>query len=530
MSGRPLDGRYRTNATFLRGGTTSLFPTHIYAWSYLPGWKRSAVRQSGLAAVVAALWALVSGHRDGLVRTFLGTLAVVLVWTVWLSVERHRVREHVRTYVQPLHATLSAYLKLPPTVKHPDYLDVPLTFATNEETPATAKLPMEWLATEANKKVVAELALAKLGQSELEAEFRTVGVPTLVIRQAPEPPATVLWTDLAADIAACRPGEVVIGMAARNKVFKASLNTEEPHWGFSCNTGRGKSTMLMASAAQLLAQDPGATVQAVDPKMTSLEPLIGVPGFTVANDPQDVQGMWDSIAGFRRLMDDRIQQRAEDPTVEFPIAVLMVDELNQFAEQSSTYWQAIKQPTDRKTPPMWADIAAVAWQGRQFRCHLILVGQRLDARATGGMGLRDSLGLRGLSGFRPQQWKMLVGTAPIPVSQRPRGRWIYTDGQSETWVQNVLATSEQIRDHVMRARRPMSQVNLSAQVSGHMGHQVGQVEWVVGLEAAAARAGLSVEAFRKRRQRGGGELAGESRQGNQPAFPADVLDALRADA
>jgi hypothetical protein len=51
--------------------------------------------------------------------------------------------------------------------------------------------------------------------------------------------------------------------------------------------------------------------------------------------------------------------------------------------------------------------------------------------------------------------------------------------------------------------------------------------WVVGLDQGAAWVGLSVDAFRKRRQRAGGQAPGEVRQGGRPAWPEDDLTAWR---
>src|SRR5258706_6090802 len=74
LSGRPLDGKRRTDATFLRYGTRTADPlARPLRWSYLPGWKRAAWRLG--VPTVAAATGTAYALAPVLTETTLGTLA-----------------------------------------------------------------------------------------------------------------------------------------------------------------------------------------------------------------------------------------------------------------------------------------------------------------------------------------------------------------------------------------------------------------------------------------------------------------------
>jgi hypothetical protein len=256
--------------------------------------------------------------------------------------------------------------------------------------------------------------------------------------------------------------------------------------------------------------------------------------------------MWKKIKEFREEMDRRCDARALDPTLDFPFNLLMIDEGSQFSAQSKQLWRTLREKGDPAHPPVWEDVAAIMWQGAAFRCHVLLTGQRIDERVTGGIGLITSLGFRGLAGFRRQNWDRLIGTHPVPRSRSERGRWIYSDGESETWVQNVWGTDAEIKEYAMSGTWVDSPSGSPLTVVGaqHPGPTTAGesetresdpaldletattsgVTWVIGNAAAASHVGITTEAFRKRRQ-DRGEIPGMYRKGNQPMWPATELDA-----
>lgn len=390
-----------------------------------------------------------------------------------------------------------------------------MTIAAPDSWVGSIELPLHWQGAPEQKRALENLLNARLPFA-VDVNYQTLRLPfEAILTPSPTFPTIVHWESLKEEMEACKPGEIVIGLTARRNVFKGSFLTDDPHWGFSVGSRRGKSTFLCWTCAQILHQDPKATATGIDVKRESFTPLLGVPGFTLSNDPKNIPHMWETIKAFREEMDRRCDARAEDPTLEFPFSLLCIDEVNQFSAQSAHLWRRIKEKSDPAYPPVWDDIAAVFWQGAAFRCHVIVCGQRLDDRTTGGIGLNTSLGLRGLAGFRPRDWDRLVGTYPVPRSRKERGRWIYSDGDDETWVQNMWGSVPDIRDWALLGRRPAPQEGSGSGIA-----------WVVGLDAAAAHLDISKAAFIKRRQKRG--VPGEQKQGNQPAWRASDLNSWAA--
>jgi hypothetical protein len=208
-------------------------------------------------------------------------------------------------------------------------------------------------------------------------------------------------------------------------------------------------------------------------------------------------------------MDARMDAYSQDKTLEFKRSLLILDEINQFAAMSLDYWRSIKEKGDPAQPPVWRDLAAIAWQGAQLRCNMIVVGQRLDSSATGGAGLRDSFGIRMLAGFTPQQWNFLVGTYPIPRSQKPRGRFIVINGGEQTWVQLVWADPQAVRDLAMEPTQAATESPAGTPTGSHGGEGKGKRPTPLpvryGLREASSDLGTGVvpmkyEALKKARQ------------------------------
>lgn len=519
VSGHYLSAEHPgTDATWFRSGRAPLrHHQRPMRWAYWPRMLRAGIRLGGTLAV--ALLLLGEAQAPVLTNSLLGLGAAGGLGRVgWLGVRAIRQWRHRRTYVAPLRVALAPYLGGRPEVS------VPLGHDTREDAVVRVELPPNFYASKETKALVTGIVSSKLGLVGVDSSFDMIGAkPSASFKRRPSPPALVPFGELAAEAAACKPGEIILGLDQRHEIFRGSWLIEDPHWGCSCGSRRGKSTMLQLTAAQLLAQDPGATVTGIDPKMVSLAPLAGIPGVTLANDPRDVPAMWDTIGRFRAEMDRRMDLLNADPTASFPFNLLVIDELNMFAAMSAAVWRTQRDAKagDPAVAPVWMDIASCLWQGAQLRCHVILVGQRLDDRATGGIGLRDSLGLRGLAGFTPQQYVMLVGSTPVPKSSKHRGRWLYSDGEELTWVQNAYLSPEAIRDYALAGRRPGTGSELAG--AGSTGSGSPDV-WLVGMDAAAEYLGLKVEAFKTRRRRAGGAVPGETRQGGRLAWRASDLD------
>jgi hypothetical protein len=331
----------------------------------------------------------------------------------------------------------------------------------------------------------------------------------LNVTRAPVPPTMVRWADVLAELEACEPGKVLLGVDAAGEFRHGDLGLEDPHWAVNAGSRRGKTSLLLSISAQVLRQalavelPPGAPecarerVTGIDPKRVSLEALAGVPGVELYNDPRDVEGMWAGVAAFRQFMEDRVEAYQADRTIEFRRSLLIIDEVNQCSAMWDHHWRKVKAKGDPATPPVWDDIAAVAWMGAQFRCNIVVVGQRLDAGVL--KGLRDSFGVRLLAGYTPQQYAFLVGLPPYPRPQKPRGRFLLFEGGELSWLQLVKVDEPDgdytaLRDYALAGRRGGADL-------GRDGSHVSVIGGLIGLREAADQGVLrcSLDAARRAR-------------------------------
>ena len=229
----------------------------------------------------------------------------------------------------------------------------------------------------------------------------------------------------------------MIGKDRYKDVFTANfIHLEDPHWAFNVQTKRGKSNFLGLVAVQVLHQDPLAQVIAIDPKEESLIDFLGtpwdspkplLPGVTMANDPKDVEAMWAAIHKGRKLMDSapgRPGARPQQDVLGLPghpgraEQVLPHDRRGMAGRYSTENARLPKDERENlpKECPVYSDIVDILHMGRFVGVHLIAVAQDFRASLLGGEA-RNGFGLRGLGGFLPSQWKMFIGTSPVPEAQ-----------------------------------------------------------------------------------------------------------------
>lgn len=528
VTGQPISGRAKSDATFWRRATTAydqplryFGPNRTSGWSMAPGWQHSAVRLL-FPALMIGLWL-------GPEETELAVLAALVAGGAWLSLRwRHRMgwRRHVRQLEQPLAYALAPYLGAPGHVilaglnVRRDYED-----ADAGEQLGSLTLPDSWAATPDQRRQVEHVIQARFG-TELRYQWRTSAYPMhLNLTRAPLPPASVPFAAVRAEIEASPPQRVVLGRTAEGRLAYWDTGAEDPHLAIHGGSRRGKTSLLLLIAAQEVRK--GARVVAIDPKRVGLLPLAGMgPAVELVTDLREVGRMWEAVGRFRELIEDRYDQLAADPTAEFPRALLIIDEVSQFAAMSAAHWRAVKERSDPAMPPVWGDVAAAVWMGAQCRAHVIVAGQRLDYVLLGGM--LGSFGVRMLAGYQPADYMRLVGIPPVQRSQKRRGRFLLSAGGEVEWVQVAYGSPDELRGWVLegRAESRDSALDLGAERPAGT-RDTGEL---VGIAAAAAHLGMQPEAFRKARQRRPvpGETLGPD--GRTPAWPASALTAWRADA
>ena len=342
---------------------------------------------------------------------------------------------------------------------------------------------------------------------------------------------TELWYKFGHLVTASRFLLGVFASGQEIRPYFADLATEDPHWAISAGTRRGKTTIFLLVAFQVLAS--GGTVMIIDPKMVGFRSLHGVPGVTIFNDPCNVRAMWAGIEAFWDEMQERRKIRERNPSAKFPRALLIVDEANLCSELWADAWEAEREsrsPKPSRKVPVWSYLAKIAWISAEFGGNLMIAGQRLDAPATGGKGLRDSLQIRAMAGIPQQQVTFLTGSNKTVEFPDTRGRFLFWQGGKRKWVQVAKTDHEELARATAKLREQgprrtwADRYALDTAPSREM-LAIGPLPaapWAAGLDEGADVLGMEREAFRKARQRWvkrtGVPLPGEFRIGTSPAW------------
>lgn len=503
-SGRPMNGRRKTDATFLRPGTVKFTQAdRTGRWSYLPEWQRAAVR----LGVVSVLTLLVIVYLVAPLAALLIVGALVTGGMAYGGYLVYRAGRHLsvqRSVVRPLWRALSSK-----GIQTPGWLTIPGDYATNKSAEVTIRLPDDWPGDPESRKSLLGIVTRKIG-GDWDPHWTDQGRPILRLTHAPVPPSVVMFPDVLKKIRELSEGQVLLGLGSRNESIVIDFNAETPHVALSIGTGGGKSATLCLLIVQLLAQ--GATIEGIDPKRVSLNPLRGLAGLTIH---RDIEQQWDAISMIRAEMDRRYAQLDADENATFPRLVLVIEEANTFRYDSEDYWEETKPKGANKEPRVFRDLSSILNKGRQANVNVLTVFQEMDAKSAGGGRARSQYGLKVLGRFTPQAWKMLVDTYPRPKSSKVRGRMIVSDGGDHRLVQTAYALDgpslcTEAREHAMTGRPavavpgrhvPLSQVS---QDGSDLANAVRTVpEQSIGLRQAVESGVLSIslDAARKAAQR-----------------------------
>jgi hypothetical protein len=473
LTGRRTDGNRPTNASFWRKSDGRVIGHPVGRVS-----KRH--HRAGVSNLIRMLtWLTVFaltgyGFTHARTVTEVTASAGVTAYAVWKAVRLViRLREWWlrRTYISPLAEALGPRMGITgPELEESVHME-PGYADKKTGTIGRIDLPPRFHPDGKEQESIGSLVNARLPVgADLSWNFKG-RAPHILITAAPELPKMVPFLNYVAEIEKLGTGKYLAGVTRTGDGYVSEFDGEDPHHGYCWGSGRGKSTILKSIIAQTFHNDPKATATVIDPKEVSLAGLKGVPGITFYDDisafEERIPGldadawerfappMWLGIRSNYQLMKDRYAELREDPTKEFPMHLLVMEEANSFAVMSSTWWKKNKpKGMSGVTPPMWADyIGPIFWRGRQVNMKIVLVAQTIQERFLGNINLRPSLGLISLSGYKTSQWQNYIGTSPIPRSQKGKGRAIYVVGETETWVQTLLASDEEFRDFALKGRR-----------------------------------------------------------------------------
>jgi hypothetical protein len=571
LNGDPLDGRLRTNATFFRPPTQALHPkAHASAWHWRPGWHRAAARVTALAlgavtgygllaartatlAVLAAIAATAAGlaawrlYRGG--RSWIRAIA----WDPdhpWESAWGAAIIpwRHYTQYRRPLVLALTAELG-----EAPRRVRIPL-----DRSGATIGVPASFTGADKGKDGIARAVTAKLALEAAEPAWKLHGTsrPRVTYTLTRPPPGHLTWDDLAAEIASAKPDELVVGVGRRDQIIKVSLELDSPHFGIISGTGGGKSNLAAFWMIQRLRR--GDIALFLDAKRFShpwafkdMDAEYGLlPNVAYCRTVSDLHDAmcWLGVELDRRnaVAERTINARGKVAGDVGPRFWIPAEEMNLAHGALKQHYAEIRDKDDPKKSPAFTGLGAVSFAGRAVQMHLEPIGQMLRADVLGGGDVRENIGVRMLTRYTQNSWKMQAGDIPMPPPSRVPGRWQVIASGEVTEVQVPEVDMEQARElavggivtacppgmpgrgGVLSVRRPGLPPGVSDQrvVVGHA------EEVAVGLTIKEALAEgifgpLSLDAARRRVGRAGIRDTGRRGDGSYAYARADLFAAAR---
>ena len=463
LSGGELDGKMRTNASWFHPATKTLHPSgHAVFWHHWPRTRRAAVRAGTTLGVPFLAVAVLEAPR---VMTALaaGLLTAVVIAATWLTGRRlAEFREHPwhkrpwelvthrRRYVRPLHGALTPVLGAPPARLR----------VSGDRSRVVLALPAAFTGAPKDKEEVTRAIAAKLALEAPDADWGSLHGrrPEVVFTRSQPPPETVTWDDIQRSVERARPEELITGIGKRSQVVKGSLKTDSPHLLVSMGTGAGKSNLTAFWLLQRLRR--GAIALILDAKYFShpwafkdIDAEYGqLPNVAYARRDEDLHDAMVWLGEEVRRRTD-VAERAINSEGDIladvgPELIVVAEELNLAADRLRQYWADIREKEDPKKSPAFTGFSAVAYAGRAIKMHIIAVGQMLTADVMGGGAVRENMGIRCLSRYTKNAWKMQAGDLAMPPSPTETGRVQCVMGSSVSEAQ-VPYVEKCVRDLVL---------------------------------------------------------------------------------
>jgi len=473
VTGKALNGHVYTDTTFWRGHNrvTGNPAGHTPPFQKLPGWQRRALRCGPLLLpgallaswpVTAAVLAVLAGGWAVFRYTGAGGRLRRLKAYQWLRyplVKFGKVQETAMAMSDAIGVSAAAVQK--GLVLEKDYAN-----AGPGEQVLTWYPPRGFKGTDGQKTQVQSILSSRIGYAmtsswDMSADrpvmtmARTRDLPTLVYFSpagVPDGPKARAQREAAAELMAkvdaLPDHKTAIGVDDHGGLVCWDWNIENPHGLLNAGSRHGKTEAMMGMIAQVLRK--GGRVTYVDVKRVSIQGMKGTPGLTLLDNPRDMAAMWLAIAEWGKDLDERIDARTKDPTLEFDRDLLVIEEANQYSEMCDEFWENL--PTEdeewrgtilwkpkraKATPPIWRVIKHGVWEGAFANKNVLIAGQNIEYRTVAGV--RNSIGMRMMGAYQPQNWDQLVRTKPTPPAPMIKGRWCMINGSTQTWFQAFVA-------------------------------------------------------------------------------------------
>lgn len=446
FSGHALDGKHRTNATWSRPATKVLHPTgHAVRWHHWPRRRRLAIRTGTVASLAGLAYGLLTARRI----TLAALAAVVITATLYCSVWSYFAVlrwNHRRKYVGPLGYALAGIMGVPPAS---------LSVAPDRSRVVLA-LPEGFTGADGDKEAITRAVTAKLAIEAPDAQWTTSrkdGKPQVVFTASQPPPARVTAAGILPEIATSKPHEVVVGIGRKHEVIRVSVDDDSPHIGLSMISGDGKSTVAKNFLCQQLHH--GALGLVLDYKLISHQWARGLPNVAYAGTPEEITTLllWleKEIARRNKVALAGADIEGEVHSVVGPRLFVIAEELNATQGKLRKYW---RNEMGGKGPAPAADALDEAlFIGRQVLANILMIGQKLSAKATSGSGSgdgRECLGVKLFCDPSASVWKMLGCEDLVrPPAAGHRGRILVVTRREVRDVQGAFWTGKEARDFAL---------------------------------------------------------------------------------
>lgn len=458
ISGRPMDGVRRTNATFLRRADTDLTSHKRSAhWHWLPGWHRAAWRIGTVMVLSGFAYGYITARTVTLITSLVAVITALVLTGMWARIRI--LNWHLdRRIGRPLYVTASMITGHDQTDNHRRHLTIPRDHAKNHKSRIRYNLPYSFEGKAQDTKRIHDLFERRLGLELDMIPHFSAHPPHLEFVHSPAPPASVSFADILPALEKSDSNSVVLGIGTHAATASINLDSESPHVAVTMGTGGGKSSLLRLIVAQLIRHGV-KRIDIIDPKRISHDWARKIPGVYIHRSMAE---QMKAVHLFRLEMETRYDTLEQEsaaglPLTQFDRHVLIIEEQNSWIQYARQYWKDYRNELDSKErsrvpaePPVIGDLGFILFQGRQSRMNVFSVFQRMSAAASGGGDLRENYYAKLLARFSPQTWKLLVGTTPVPRSSKINGRAKFVLGEDDRWIQLAFITETEAQEYAAR--------------------------------------------------------------------------------
>jgi hypothetical protein len=449
VTGQPMIGRTRTDATFWRAATRQHrdVPGRAEAWSHLPGYQRASVRFAAVVllwTLAAALWPTETAHVTA------AAAAVGAVWGAWGIARWWSGRAHRKRFLRPLHDALRGAVGS--TASRPEeWLHVPRDF-TSSTAETRIDLPATFDGSDGSQNHVKTVVRNKLGlDPDCTVKWNLAGhQPYVIFRNPPQPPRRVGLTDVIDLIRSAPDTRLLCGLAAGGAPVWHDLESDSPHLLVSAGSGAGKSVLLRLLAAQGLAKGGYGII--LDVKRVSHPWAANIPN---CEYHRTAEAIHERLISLQAELDRRtaivVQHMDIDGNTDHidvgPRIYVLAEEMNATIARLNAYWRKIKEKGEPNTSPAVEALLDLLFMGRQVKVHVLAVAQMASARSLGGPEARENFATRCLARYTVNAWKMLVPEVmPVPKKSKIQGRWEIVSAGVSTPTQVAFLTSREARN------------------------------------------------------------------------------------